>query len=87
MTTTLAECTLDIGGMTCASCVRRVEKALTKVAGVASAQVNLATEVVTVKYDAVVDGVRVSLDGEAAPRAHQRAGLQLHRRRHRPAAL
>ncbi|EMY32322.1 heavy metal translocating P-type ATPase, partial [Arthrobacter crystallopoietes BAB-32] len=52
MTTTLAECTLDIGGMTCASCVRRVEKALTKVAGVASAQVNLATEVATVKYDA-----------------------------------
>jgi hypothetical protein len=27
-------CTLDIGGMTCASCVRRVEKVLTKLDGV-----------------------------------------------------
>jgi Cu+-exporting ATPase len=46
-----ATCTLDIGGMTCASCVRRVEKALTKVDGVASAEVNLATEVATVAFD------------------------------------
>ncbi|MBO0891524.1 MAG: copper-translocating P-type ATPase [Acidothermales bacterium] len=37
--------------MTCASCVRRVEKALTEVDGVESAQVNLATEVATVAYD------------------------------------
>ena len=38
--------TLDIGigGMTCASCVLRVEKALKKVPGVESASVNLATE-------------------------------------------
>lgn len=38
--------TLDIGigGMTCASCVGRVEKALKKVPGVQSATVNLATE-------------------------------------------
>jgi Cu+-exporting ATPase len=35
---------LQIGGMTCASCVRRVEKALAKVAGVSSVSVNLATE-------------------------------------------
>ena len=27
-------CTLDIGGMTCASCVRRVEKVLSKLDGV-----------------------------------------------------
>ena len=33
-----------IGGMTCASCVMRVEKALNEVAGVESATVNLATE-------------------------------------------
>ena len=32
----LTHVTLDIGGMTCASCVRHVEKALTKVDGVAS---------------------------------------------------
>lgn len=36
--------TLDIGGMTCASCVARVEKALLKVPSVASASINLATE-------------------------------------------
>jgi P-type Cu+ transporter len=35
---------LDIGGMTCASCVGRVEKALNKLPGVQAATVNLATE-------------------------------------------
>jgi Cu+-exporting ATPase len=43
---------LDIGikGMTCASCVMRVEKALKKVPGVASATVNLATESARVSF-------------------------------------
>ncbi|MBU3597768.1 heavy metal translocating P-type ATPase [Polynucleobacter bastaniensis] len=36
--------TLDIDGMTCASCVGRVEKALDKIPGVEAASVNLATE-------------------------------------------
>ena len=36
--------TLDIGGMTCASCVGRVERALDKTPGVEAASVNLATE-------------------------------------------
>ena len=35
---------LSIGGMTCASCAGRVEKALAKVAGVKSVSVNLASE-------------------------------------------
>ena len=35
---------IGIGGMTCASCVMRVEKALKKVPGVQNATVNLATE-------------------------------------------
>ncbi len=35
---------IGIGGMTCASCVGRVEKALKKVPGVETASVNLATE-------------------------------------------
>ena len=35
---------IGIGGMTCASCVARVEKALKKVPGVENAAVNLATE-------------------------------------------
>jgi len=37
-----------IGGMTCATCVRRVEKALAKVPGVEQVSVNLATEKATV---------------------------------------
>ncbi|MFZ5606704.1 MAG: heavy metal translocating P-type ATPase [Pseudomonadota bacterium] len=39
---------LDIEGMTCASCVGRVEKALRKVEGVREASVNLATETAAV---------------------------------------
>ena len=47
-----SEQTLDlgIGGMTCASCVARVEKALKKVPGVQNANVNLATESARVTY-------------------------------------
>jgi len=41
--------TLDVEGMTCASCVRRVEKALSAVPGVLSASVNLATSQAYVK--------------------------------------
>ncbi len=41
----------DIEGMTCAACVRRVEKALEKVPGVSGASVNLATERATVEFD------------------------------------
>ncbi len=40
---------LAIEGMTCASCVARVEKALKKVPGVSSAEVNLATEMAEVQ--------------------------------------
>src|SRR5471032_1728876 len=43
-----------IGGMTCASCVRRVEKALAKVPGVGQVSVNLATEKATVHTDTSV---------------------------------
>lgn len=39
------EAVLSIKGMTCASCVGRVEKALTKTPGVASANVNFASDV------------------------------------------
>ena len=40
---------LSIGGMTCASCVGRVEKALRAVPGVAKADVNLATEIARIE--------------------------------------
>lgn len=43
-----------IGGMTCASCVRRVEKALAKVPGVETVSVNLATEKATVHAESTV---------------------------------
>ena len=43
-----AAVTLPIAGMTCASCVARVEKALNAVPGVTQASVNLATEAATV---------------------------------------
>ena len=42
--------TVGVEGMTCASCVRRVENALTKVPGVLSATVNLASERATVEF-------------------------------------
>lgn len=42
---------LAIEGMTCASCVRRVERALTRTPGVAEANVNLATERATITWD------------------------------------
>ena len=43
--------TLNVEGMTCASCVMHVEAALKEVPGVADAQVNLATEKVKVEFD------------------------------------
>jgi Cu+-exporting ATPase len=52
------ELTLDIGGMSCAACVGRVERALRKVPGVAEATVNLATEQARVQVaggDAALD--------------------------------
>ena len=53
--------TLDIGigGMTCASCVARVERALKKVPGVGQATVNLATESARVEL--------LAQDGSASP--------------------
>ncbi len=45
--------TLPVEGMTCASCVARVEKALQKVGGVQHASVNLATEKATIEFDPV----------------------------------
>jgi Cu+-exporting ATPase len=46
--------TLPVEGMTCASCVGRVEKALAALPGVREASVNLATEVATVRADPAV---------------------------------
>ena len=48
---------LPIGGMTCASCVGHVERALNKVDGVIKASVNLATEKATVTFVPGVAGL------------------------------
>ncbi len=68
---------LEIEGMTCASCVARVEKRLSRVDGV-SASVNLATETARVTYPAeldpqrLVDAVReAGYDGRLRERSDQ----------------
>lgn len=70
--------TYSITGMTCASCVRHVEKALASVPGVDQASVNLATEAAQVQGEnlnpaalirAVEEagyGASVRIDGERA---------------------
>lgn len=62
--------TLSIQGMTCASCVGRVEKALKKVDGVEQANVNLATEQAVVESSA-------PLDRAALVKAIERAGYDV----------
>jgi P-type Cu+ transporter len=47
----MTEKTLNIEGMTCASCSQAVEKATKKLAGVQQASVNLATEKLTITFD------------------------------------
>jgi Cu+-exporting ATPase len=44
------EIQLPVAGMTCASCVNRIERFLKKTPGVEEASVNLATEVATIRY-------------------------------------
>jgi Cu+-exporting ATPase len=51
-----------IEGMTCASCVNRITRFLRKVDGVEEANVNLATESATIRYD----GTRVDVSGLVA---------------------
>ncbi len=50
------EIVLPIEGMTCASCVNRIERFLRKTPGVAEASVNLATERATVRVDPAAAG-------------------------------
>jgi P-type Cu+ transporter len=68
---------IGIGGMTCASCVARVEKALNKVPGVESATVNLATEMarIAINDPALTDARlrRVIRDTGYEPRSVQAA--------------
>jgi copper chaperone CopZ len=43
--------TYPVLGITCASCVRKIETVLNKTNGVTEATVNFATEKVTIEYD------------------------------------
>ena len=64
---------LQIGGMTCAACVMRVERALKKVPGVADASVNIATERATVHGGADVAAQALQA---AAVAAVEKAGYE-----------
>src|SRR5947207_9210621 len=93
---TSAEIQLPIEGMTCASCVNRIERFLRKTGGVEAASVNLATEVATIRYlpdvagrtdlAAAIEAAGYELkppprdDETAARRTLRRAAEQGHRR-------
>ena len=80
---------LAVRGMTCASCVRRVERALSSVDGVEAASVNLATEEATVtasgvdvaRLSAAVDGAgyEARLPGGDASEERERDALERER--------
>ncbi|MFT3718475.1 heavy metal translocating P-type ATPase [Pseudorhodoferax sp.] len=67
---------LQIEGMSCASCVGRVEKALRAVPGVGDASVNLATEVASVQGTA-------GLDAQPLAEAVRKAGYEVATAHHR----
>lgn len=67
----IEESTIGIEGMTCASCVSRVEKALESISGVKNASVNLATE------DAVIRHVPGQLNKEIIRKAIEQAGYSV----------
>ncbi|SEA00839.1 heavy metal translocating P-type ATPase [Acidovorax soli] len=66
---------LGIGGMTCASCVGRVERALRKVPGVQDATVNLATESARIVYGVPPDATGPAMDA-LLRRAVRNAGYE-----------
>lgn len=70
------EVRLPVEGMSCASCVNRIERFLRKTPGVAEASVNLATEVATVRYLPEIAGL------DELVRAIEAAGYEV---RHLPA--
>jgi P-type Cu+ transporter len=70
------ETELSIAGMTCASCVGRVERALTRVPGVLDASVNLATERARVRSAGApdLDRLLAAVDAAGYTAQHLRAG-------------
>jgi P-type Cu+ transporter len=78
-TATPAELSMPVVGMTCASCVNRIERFLIRADGVAEANVNLATERATIRFDptridrsgivAAIEAAGYEVGREAAPDA------------------
>lgn len=68
---------LRVTGMTCASCVGRVERALAAVPGVAAASVNLATGTARVRGSASLDGIADALRAAGYPAAEEETTLVL----------
>jgi P-type Cu+ transporter len=74
---TTATLSLPVEGMTCASCVGRVEKALARVPGVRSATVNLATESAALAFAQPVAAATLVRAVEQAGYAVPRDGIDL----------
>jgi copper chaperone CopZ len=72
-----AEIELPIAGMTCASCVNRIERFLKKADGVENASVNLATEIATIRYLPDLTG-RAELARAMPPRPTPASGPPRH---------
>jgi Cu+-exporting ATPase len=72
--------TVAVEGMTCASCVRRVETAAQGVPGVEEASVNLATEKLTLKVGAGFDPMKlaeaIAASGYAVGASHRALGIE-----------
>lgn len=66
-----------VEGMTCASCVGRVEKSIRAVPGVSSANINLATEKATVTFDGAADPQAVVAAIEKAGYSTRQATTEL----------
>lgn len=77
----LVQVQLDVRGMTCASCVARVERALEALPGASKVNVNFATEVASVSVPKAADLGAAGLDGrfDAFERAVQGAGYEVER--------
>ncbi len=67
---------VNISGMSCASCVSHVEEALRRLAGVSRVSVNLATEKAIVEYNPAVIGVG-NLVKAVADAGYQTAGNRI----------
>ncbi len=67
----LNQVAIPIGGMTCAACAQRVEKAIEKLEGVSKVSVNFATEKATVEYNSQV--IRLSAIKQSIEKAGYKA--------------